>query len=93
MTGIPYPVKVQKVPLIKSMNNLRINIFGYEKTELYILYASDKTNEDTINLLLCDGENTHYTLIRDFSRFMSHRNKDESAYDYCYTYLHGFIKT
>lgn len=70
--GVTYSVAFTQIPKIEEQNNIRIKVFGYEDGEIYILHVSKKTNIGVINLLLIsDGENFYYTLIRDYSRFMS----------------------
>ena len=94
MDNISYPVAYQKIPIIEKMNNIRINVSGYEEDEITILYISEREDEDVINLLLLANEHhqQHYCLIRHFSRFMAHRTKHRQAAFYCYRCLHGFSR-
>ena len=56
MDNISYPVAYQKIPIIEKMNNIRINVSGYEEDEITILYISEREDEDVINLLLLANE-------------------------------------
>ena len=57
---------------IDIMNNININVFGYEKQEPYPVYISKEKFNDMLNLLLITkGKQEHYVLIKDFNEFMS----------------------
>lgn len=59
---------LKNTPIISELNNLRINVFGYEEDEACPLYTiSSKENPGVINLLLMgDNEKQYYSLIRNF---------------------------
>ncbi|GBN89688.1 hypothetical protein AVEN_104941-1 [Araneus ventricosus] len=60
------PVQPCKVPIIENLNNLRINVFGYEDEEVFPLYISKRENNRVINLLyITQGDDEHYCLIRN----------------------------
>lgn len=39
-SGISYPVRVGDIPKFEKRNDISINIFGYEKRELYPLHLT-----------------------------------------------------
>ena len=85
------PVQIKDIPKIENLNKLRINVFGLDKEEVYPLYISSKENEDVVNLLVLENEETHhYTLIRNFSRLMSDLTNHNGECFYCYRCLHRF---
>ena len=58
------------------MNNININVFGYEKQEPYPVYISKEKFNDTLNLLLITkAKEQHYVLIKDFNNFMCNQTK------------------
>lgn len=72
MEGVTYPVPLSQISRVEALNNLRINVFGYENDQITILRVSDKEDLPAINLmLLADEEKQHYCLIKNFSRLMN----------------------
>ncbi|GBM48191.1 hypothetical protein AVEN_72470-1 [Araneus ventricosus] len=50
-----------KDPTIEKLNNLRINVFGYEDEEVFPLYISKREDNRAINLLyITQGDGKHY---------------------------------
>ena len=77
-TGVSFPTPLKDIKKIEQQNNISIHVFGYDvKEKVYPLLLSKKVIQDRhINLLLIgDGENRHYCLIRTFSRLMNQRTK------------------
>ncbi|XP_035208985.1 uncharacterized protein LOC118183516 [Stegodyphus dumicola] len=88
---IQCPVPVTKIPVIERLNNIRINVFGYEDDEVFPLYVSPQENEDCINLLYISNEGgSHYCLIKNFSRLMGDLTRHKTCTFYCYRCLHRF---
>ena len=70
-TGINFPVSIKDIPKIEKMNNIAINIFGYENKTTFPVFLSASQTEKPLNLLLISNDNKrHYTYIKDFNRFM-----------------------
>ena len=46
------------------MNKTNINVFSYEDKIIYLIYLSDQSFNDVLDLLLI---NNHYVLIKDFN--------------------------
>lgn len=94
--GVNFPTPVKDVPKLERLNDLSINVFGYDTTDkLYPLYKSKKNCKPArrLNLLLiAQGDKRHYCLIRNFSRLMAYRTKHKAALYYCFNCLHGYSK-
>ena len=75
-------MSIRKVPIIKRLSNLRIDVFGLE--ENIPLHISNREDKDIINLLLIGIEegHLHYRYIRKFSRVLKDRteHKCESVF-------------
>ena len=76
-TGINFPVSIKDIPKIEKMNNIAINVFGYENKTTFPVFLSASQTENPLNLLLISNEGSseivvkrHYTYIKDFNRFM-----------------------
>ena len=94
-SGIEFPTPLSNIKKIEQQNNLSINVFGYDKTDkVYPLYKTRDIKPDRhINLLLIgEGENRHYCLIKRFSALMNYRTKHRGKTHYCFNCLHGFWK-
>ena len=53
-------------------------MFGYEEKQQYPIYISSEKFEDQMNLLLItNGENRHYVLIKDFNKLMYNQTKSK----------------
>ena len=65
--NVQCPVPISKIHKIEAYNQLRINVYGLEKDEVFPLSIS-KCEGETINLLLISNEKTnHYCRIRNMS--------------------------
>ena len=61
---------------LKKKNNICISLFCYENELDFPIYVSNQKFENSMNLLLIiDGDKSHYVSIKDFDRFMFHKNK------------------
>ena len=64
--GIEFPVSQKHYNKVEKQNNIRINVFGYEKGQPFPIHISKETFEDQMNLLLItEDEKKHYVLIKD----------------------------
>ena len=73
------------------MNNIDINVFRYEKQELYPVYISKEKFNDRLNLLLITkGKEQHYVLIKDFNQFMYIQTKHKERKYFCMYCLQCF---
>ncbi|GBN16724.1 PR domain zinc finger protein 4 [Araneus ventricosus] len=58
LDGVECPVPLNKIPIVERLNNLRINVFGYEENVVFPLYVSKRADEECVNLLLIANEET-----------------------------------
>ena len=74
--GIAFPVTQKQYNKIETQNNIRINVFGYEKGQPFPIHISKEEFENQMNLLLiAKNEKKHYVLIKDFNSFMNNQSK------------------
>ena len=103
MKGISYPVDFQDVDRFESQNlDISISILGYNKDErTYPLRISkytkckkeDGRKYDIVLLLIKDGENSHYCLVKNLSALLtSQLNKHKSKLYFCLNCLNGYDK-
>ena len=63
-------MKARDYEIIKERFNINVSVFGYEN-RVFPLYASKKSNEQELNVLLISNEEkSHYDFIKDFNRLM-----------------------
>ena len=96
MEGIAYPVDFKGVDRFEKQNpNISISILGYSKDErIYPLKISKKEVERKHNivlLLIKNGDNSHYCLIKNLSALLSSQvNKHKSKLYFCLNCLNGY---
>ena len=90
-TGIEFPVSIKDIPKIEKLNNLSINLVGYENKEIFPIFKSENKSDNPLNLLLISkGEKRHYVYIKDFNRFMSNKTKHKCKKHFCMNCLQCF---
>ena len=83
-SGIEFPVSEKQYNKIEKQNNIRVNVFGYEKGQRYSIYVSKKKFNSCLNLLLItEGEVKHYCLLKDFNKFMHNQTKHNGRKHFC----------
>ena len=83
-SGIEFPVSVKQYNKIEKQNNIRVNVFGYEEGQRYVIYVSKEKFNSCLNLLLItEGEVKHYCLIKDFNKFMHRQTKHDGRKHFC----------
>ena len=95
MKGIKYPVNFRDIDRFESQNpNISISVFGYNEDErVYPLKVSKYTGcEHDIDLLLIkDGDNSHYCLIKNMSALLASQiNNHKGSRHICRNCLSGF---
>ena len=89
--GIEFPVSQKHYNKVEKQNNIRINMFGYEKGQPFPIHISKETFEDQMNLLLIiEDEKKHYVLIKDFNAFMYNQSKHKERKHFCMYCLQCF---
>ena len=92
-TGIPFPMKICDVNKFEKLNDISVNVFGYEQGTLYPIHLTKTRGVRHVNLLLISkGEKHHYCLIKNFNRLLADHHSHKSGYHYCNYCLHGFTK-
>ena len=85
--GIDFPLSQKHYNKVEKQNNIRINVFGYEKGQPFPIHISKEKFEDQMNLLLItEDEKKHYVLVKDFNAFMYNQTKHKEKmhfYMYC----------
>ena len=90
-TNVTFPVAQKDSRKIETMNNININVFGYEKQEPYPVYISKEKFNDMLHLLLITkGKEQHYVLIKDFNKFMYNQTKHARRKHFCMHCLQCF---
>ena len=63
-------MKARDYEIIEERFNVNVNVLGYEN-RVFPLYASKKSNEQELNVLLISNEEkSHFVFIKDFNRLM-----------------------
>ena len=92
LSGIDMPMKLQQIPKFEKQNEISINVFGYEEG-VYPLHISSFRFPRHINLLLItDGEQNHYCLIRDLGRLLNHQSQNRHKKFVCPYCLHCYTR-
>ena len=92
-SSIEFPVTVKQINKIEKQNNICINLFGYEEKQKFPIYISKEKYQDHMELLLItEGENKHYVLIKEFNKFMFRQNKHEHKKYFCMYCLQCFSR-
>ena len=98
MKGIRYPVNFRDVDRFESQNpEISITILGYNKDErVYPLKISKYTGceHDIVLLLIKDGENSHYCLVKNISALLTSQiNSHKGTRNICLNCFNGFNTT
>ena len=90
-SSIEFPVTVKQINKIEKQSNICINLFGYEEKQKFPIYISKEKYQDHMELLLItEGKNKHYVLIKDFNKFMFNQTKHEHRKHFCMYCLQYF---
>ena len=95
MEGIRYPVSFRGIDRFESQNpNISISVVGYNKDErVYPLKKSNYTGceHDITLLLIKDGENSHYCLVKDMSALIASQiNNHKGTRHICLNCFSGY---
>ena len=92
-SSIEFPVTVKQINKIEKQNNICINLFGYEEKQQFpIFFSKEKFTDHMELLLITEGENNHYVLIKDFNKFMFNQTKHEHRKHFCMYCLQCFSR-
>ena len=95
MKGIRYPVNFRDIDRFESQNpEISITVLGYNKDErVYPLKISKYTGceYDIVLLLIKDGENSHYCLVKNLSALLASQiNNHKGTRNICLNCFNGF---
>ena len=91
-TNIEFPVSQRQHNKIEKQNDIRINVFGYEKGQPFPIHISKEEFKDQMNLLLITkDEKKHYVLIKDFNSFVYNQSKHKERKHFCTHCLQCFL--
>ena len=95
MQGIQYPVSFRGIDRFESQNpEISITVLGYNKDErVYPLKVSKYTGckHDIVLLLIKDGENSHYCLVKNISALLALQiNNHKGTSHICLNCINGF---
>ena len=89
--GVEFPVSQRHYNKVEKQNSIRINVFGYENGQPFLIHISKEDFEMELNLLLLESDgNKHYVLIKDFNSFMFKQTKHKSKKNFCMNCLQCF---
>lgn len=90
---ISFPVKMADISKFEQQNKLSVNVFGYEKRDIFPIHITKHRFEQHVNLLMIsDQKKYHYCWIKDLNRLLADQHSHHSRYYYCPYCLHGFTK-
>ena len=93
-SGLEFPVAINKISKFEKNNNdIVVNVLGIKGKRIYICRNSKHYNRmNVVNLLLIDdGEQRHYTVIKSLSRLLGDSNsKHGHKQHFCLNCLQGF---
>lgn len=71
-TNIPFPMRVADVPEFEKKNDISVNVFGYEKQEIYPIHLTKERGLRHVNLLVITiGEKIYYCWIKNLNLVQS----------------------
>ena len=88
------PTPVSQIPKVERLNNLAINVFGWDKG-VTVYYQSSKQPPGIlrINLLLIEKAGKfHYTWVKDLNRLLYDQSKHRGRKHFCERCLHGYTR-
>ena len=93
--GLEFPVSINKIDKFEKKNpDIAVNVLFTGKKSIYTARRSDfndKRSKQVNLLMVVDGENRHYTTIKNLSRLLSSLNsKHQKAQHFCLNCLNGF---
>ncbi len=81
------------IPKVEKLNDISINLFGFEKGNVFPIHITVERTEKHVNLLLIsDGKKSQYCYIKNLDRFLSDQTKCSNRSYHCPYCLHEFYK-
>lgn len=91
--GLNFPLPIDQITKFEILNQISINVFGWEDKELFPLQITKQHFETHVNLLLISSEEKrHFVLIRNLDKLLGHdHSKNGHKLHHCRYCLHGYI--
>ena len=91
--GIDAPTPISQIPKVEKLNNLAINVFGWDKGVTVYRLSAQPDGMPRINLLQIEKAGKfHYTWIKDLNRLLRDQSKHKERKHFCERYLHGYTR-
>ena len=91
--GINTPTPVSQIPKVEKLNNLAINVFGWDKSIIVHHISKQPGYMARINLLLIEKAGKfHYTWIKDLNRLLYDHSRHRERKHFCERCLHGYSR-
>ncbi|XP_065662566.1 uncharacterized protein LOC136085205 [Hydra vulgaris] len=91
---IEFPVSLNQITKFEKNNqDISVNVYGYENSEVHILHVSKNNDRKHLIdlLLISNGETNYYCLIKNLSRLLSSQtSRQNTKVYYCRNCLLGF---
>ena len=88
-SDINFPMKSGDYEIVEERFNINVNVFGNEN-RVFPLYASKKSNEQVLNVLLISNGEKFHVFIKDFNRLMYSKTKHKYRKHFCMSCLQNF---
>ena len=92
--GLNFPVELSQITHFEKLNEISVNVYGYEKGIVYPLRASKAEYSQGVHvnlLLISEDKKKHYCLIKNMSRLLSSQiSKKKTIKFYCPRCLNSF---
>ena len=91
--GISAPTPISQIPKVEKLNNLAINVFGWDKGVNAYRLSTQPEGIPRINLLLIEEPGKHhFTWIKDLNRLLRDQSKHKERKHFCERCLHGYTR-
>ena len=88
--GIDAPTPISQISEVEKLNNLAINVFGWDKGVHVYRLSTQPDGMPRINLLLIEKAGKHhFTWIKDLNRLLHDQSKHKERKYFCERCLHG----
>ena len=90
---IDAPTPISQIPKMEKLNNLVINVFGWDKGVNIYRLSTQPEGMPRINLLLIEKAGKfHYTWIKDLNHLLRDQSKHKECKHFCERCLHGYTR-
>ena len=91
--GIDAPTPISQISKVEKLNNLAINVFGWDKGVTVYRLSNQPDGMPRINLLLIEKAGKfHHTWIKDLNRLLRDQSKHKERKHFCERCLHGYTR-